>query len=31
VTSFDLSTVFATVAAAVPDQEVLVHGDLRLT
>ncbi len=30
-TAFNLSTVFATVAAAVPDQEVLVHGDLRLT
>ncbi len=28
---FNLSSVFATVAAAVPDQEVLVHGDLRLT
>ncbi len=30
-TGFNLSTVFATVAAAVPDQEVLVHGGLRLT
>ena len=28
---FDLSTVFGTVAEAVPDQELLVHGDLRLT
>ncbi|MBO9520440.1 MAG: acyl-CoA synthetase [Nocardioidaceae bacterium] len=28
---FDLSTVFATVAAAVPDQEVLVWRDRRLT
>lgn len=28
---FDLSTVFRTVATAVPDQELLVHGDLRLT
>jgi fatty-acyl-CoA synthase len=28
---FDLSTVFRTVAAAVSDQELLVHGDLRLT
>jgi len=30
-TGFNLSSVFATVAAAVPEQEVLVHGDLRLT
>ena len=28
---FDLSTVFGTVAEAVPDQELLVHRDLRLT
>lgn len=28
---FNLSTVFATVAAAVPDQEVLVHRERRLT
>lgn len=31
VRGFDLSSVFRTVATTVPDQELLVHGDLRLT